>query len=99
MITNCFIPEKGTFTKSVNNQFNNLKKINLIFGPNGSGKTTISRCFKERSITVGYDAAEDPNFFVYNIDYINENFLSNNELPGIFTLGQKNIALEKKLKN
>lgn len=98
MITNCFIPEKGTFTKSVNNQFNNLKKINLIFGPNGSGKTTISRCFKERSITVGYDAAEDPNFFVYNIDYINENFLSNNELPGIFTLGQKNIALEKKIK-
>lgn len=62
MITNCFIPEKGTFTKSVNNQFNNLKKINLIFGPNGSGKTTISRCFKERSITAGYDAAEDPNF-------------------------------------
>lgn len=98
MITNCFIPQKGTFTKSVNNQFNNLKKINLIFGPNGSGKTTISRCFKERSITASYDVAEDPNFFVYNIDYINENFLSNNELPGIFTLGQNNIALENKIK-
>ena len=98
MITNCSIPKKGTFIKSVNNKFDNLKKINLIFGPNGSGKTTISRCFKEKSITVNYDKSENPNFFVYNIDYINDNFQSNNELPGIFTLGRENIELENKIK-
>lgn len=97
MITNCLIPKKGTFTKSVNNRFDNLKKVNLIFGPNGSGKTTISRCFKERSITVG-GKSENSNFFVYNIDYINENFHSNNELPGIFTLGQNNIEIENQIK-
>ncbi|WP_319755920.1 AAA family ATPase [uncultured Sphaerochaeta sp.] len=87
------------------------KKINLIYGLNGTGKSTISRFL--------YNIAEDdPSFskcqveglddkelLVYNQQFIYDNFYEKEDFPGVFTLSktnkesEKRIALGQKVKN
>lgn len=92
MIESISIKSVATFDeKGVS--FNNLNKLNFIYGPNGSGKTTISNYTFE---TV------NPKFFncslkwrnniplkilVYNKDFRERN-LGKGKMRGVFTLGQ-----------
>lgn len=79
-----------------------LTPVNFFFGPNGSGKTTISR------------ALEDPNRFpgtalvwasskgalgikVYNSDYVAETLKQAANLPGVFLLGKKNAEIQSEI--
>lgn len=74
-------------------QINELKKVNFIYGVNGSGKTTITKFLYNQ---------EDPNFedsslkwanglaintLVYNKDFRERNF-GKGSIDGVFTLGQ-----------
>lgn len=67
-----------------------FKSVNIIYGENGAGKSTISSYLKNK-----YGA------LVYNRDYILENayFETSKELKGVkLVSGEKNLSYEKKKK-
>jgi wobble nucleotide-excising tRNase len=80
----------------------NLSKLNFIFGSNGTGKTTISRVIAEPkkeqyyNCKITWDNDNELKALVYNRDFVDANFKSN-EIKGIFTLGENNIAIESKI--
>lgn len=86
-----------------NRQIIEPKKVNFIFGLNGSGKTTISRFisnpddYKYRDCKLDWDGTK-LNCCVYNRDFVQNNF-SESSIPGIFTLGQENIETKKKIED
>ena len=79
------------------------KPINYIFGTNGTGKTTISRVIaskeKPESYAVTWDDNHPLDVFVYNRDFIEDNFAS--QMNGVFTLGaaEKSTVEELQTKN
>lgn len=82
-------------------QLQELKKVNFIFGMNGSGKTTISRYMRNPNAPEYGDCsihweANQIKCEVYNRDYVAENFREAG-VPGIFTLGEGNIETKKKI--
>jgi len=87
----------------------NLKKINYIFGSNGTGKTTISEFLRNRSdqkfssCKIDWETARNnTEIFVYNRYFVQENFNVKNEIKGIFTLGKESAdklaEIEEKMK-
>lgn len=80
------------------------KKVNLIYGLNGTGKSTLSdflhqqteERFKNCSIE-GIDTNHE--ILVYNQTFIRENFFESENLKGIFTLSKENKEAEIKIAN
>lgn len=78
------------------------KVLNLIYGLNGTGKSTLSNYllkrtdekFKNCSIE-GLD--ENHDILVYNQTFIQENFFESESLKGIFTLSKENKEAETKI--
>src|SRR5690606_30496329 len=74
-------------------QFNDLKKINFIYGANGCGKTTISNFVHDNSDTKFYNCsltwqnASPLKVLVYNKEFRERNF-GKGKLNGVFTLGE-----------
>lgn len=68
-----------------------LKKLNFFYGTNGCGKTTISRLLANPTDEkFSHSFVDNPHgykCYVYNQDFIEKNFYSNDHLNGIFTLG------------
>ncbi len=70
------------------------KRVNLIYGLNGTGKSTISNYFWDRdhsdhaSCSVTCDGDEE--ILVYNQKFIEETFFETESLKGIFTLSKEN---------
>ncbi len=79
------------------------KKINLIYGLNGTGKTTISNYLsdttnkKYNNCSVIKENGE--RILVYNQRFIDENFYQSNVQKGIFTLSKENKEIEIKIKD
>lgn len=81
------------------------KKVNLVYGLNGTGKSTFSDFL--------YKQKTDPNFkectieglnldeeiLVYNQSFIQDNFYQPESLKGIFTLSKENKEAETKILN
>lgn len=75
-----------------------LKRVNIFYGLNGSGKSTIgkylqslnAKCYSHCRIE---GEEESDQVFVYNQDFIDKNF-SQDTHPGIFTLNEGNIEAE-----
>lgn len=71
----------------------NLKKINFIYGSNGSGKTTVSNFIsnptdnKYNNCSLRWIAGQPIETMVYNKEFKEKNFNSTNIIKGIFTLG------------
>lgn len=76
---------------------NDLGHVNYIYGPNGSGKTTISRLVdagEDRGeCSVKWSTTQKLDTRVYNEDFIRQNFSESNLLKGIFTLGEEDTEL------
>lgn len=80
------------------------KKVNLVYGLNGTGKSTLSNFlhkttdqkFKDCSIE---GLSENDDILVYNQTFIQENFFESESLKGIFTLSKKNKEAETKIAN
>ncbi|GAA4653728.1 AAA family ATPase [Anaerocolumna aminovalerica] len=76
-------------------EINECKKINFVFGANGSGKSTISSFLSGRqdqrfaSSSVEWDGVLHESIYVYNRAFRNENFQQT--IPGVFTMGSATI--------
>jgi wobble nucleotide-excising tRNase len=74
-------------------QFNDLKKVNFIYGANGSGKTTISNFIHDKSdpkfisCSLIWQNATPLTELVYNKGFRERNF-GKGKLNGVFTLGE-----------
>ena len=76
--------------------FENLKKVNFIYGGNACGKTTISRVLSCNDVEHIYQHCEvewegEPlQVVTYNKDFRNKNFREA-DIPGVFTLGHASV--------
>ena len=79
------------------------KKINFIYGGNGTGKTTLSRFLAGEDANSGsiieWTSTVHEKIIVYNRDFIERNFSADKTLPGIFTLGSKSIDIQNEIEN
>jgi wobble nucleotide-excising tRNase len=81
-----------------------LKDINFVFGTNGAGKTTIGRVIAQKSkpehekCSIVWRKGIEMQPLVYNRDFVDANFNLEENLKGIFTLGEKDIANELAIK-
>lgn len=100
MINSIEIKNIATFD-STHGIITDLKKVNFFYGANGSGKTTISRVLANPSSynesKISWENDEEGDIIVYNHDFVKRNFNSSSEIPGIYTLGEGSIEIEKKI--
>ncbi|QXW25263.1 AAA family ATPase [Acinetobacter johnsonii] len=89
MITGFTLHNVATYKNKVD--VDGLKKLNFFYGTNGCGKTTISRLLANpndhkfsKSIVSNVNRYKT---YVYNQDFIEQNFHLNDHLNGVFTLG------------
>ena len=91
--------------------FDDLAKVNIVYGGNGTGKTTLSRYLRNIEERIVFPSAEqyrythcnieldsdlkDWSILVYNKDFREENLKE--DMPGIFTLGEDYVNYENKL--
>lgn len=80
------------------------KKINLIYGLNGTGKSTFSNYLMNHSHTRFKDCSVeglsyDHELMVYSQDFVRDNFFEPDGLKGIFTLSKTNKDAETKIEN
>jgi len=78
---------------AVAEELTDLKKINFIYGSNGTGKTTISRviadCDSHTDCDLAWKGGSPLKLLVYNRDFVEANFNQPEDLKGIFTLGEE----------
>ncbi|VAW19364.1 ATPase involved in DNA repair, partial [hydrothermal vent metagenome] len=92
MIENIVINNVASFDNE-GIQLNNLKKINFIYGANGSGKTTISNFTADQTkeefedCSLEWKHGQKLNSLVYNKKFRENNF-GKGKIEGVFTLGE-----------
>jgi wobble nucleotide-excising tRNase len=109
MITSLNIKDVATFDPENGVQINDLKKVNFFFGFNGSGKSTIGTYLHNLSVeqskknsdflncsNVGFDDAQY-QILTFNEDFVEDNFISNSELKGIFSLNESNDIIDQQI--
>ncbi len=100
MIENIFLANEGAYD-ATGTKLEELKKLNYIFGSNGSGKTTISRVvegtgsFPDCKISWTGGAALETR--VYNKDFVEKHFDAESSIKGIYTFGE-NIEVATRIK-
>lgn len=101
MIKSIKIRNEATF-KNEGGVIDNLQKVNIIYGSNGTGKSTISRVLSDTEgkypeCFVDWEDGTPLEVLAYNKDFRDRNFVEN--MPGIFTLGEATIEEKKLVKN
>ncbi|WP_138441361.1 AAA family ATPase [Marinobacter alexandrii] len=80
---------------------NDLRRINFIFGANGTGKTTISRVIAQTEenshCQLIWQGGAPLNAMVYNRDFVDRNFNQDSPLQGVFTLGENQVEAEREI--
>ncbi|WP_309138288.1 AAA family ATPase [Escherichia coli] len=76
-------------------------KVTLIYGQNGSGKSTISNYFSgyypEKYHQCRFESQVELFPLVFNQDYIERKFSLENVQPGIFTLSEHNKDIQEQV--
>lgn len=77
------------------------KKVTLVYGLNGTGKSTLSNYLLDPThpiysscVTAGLENAQ---VYVYNARFVRDNFHEMDKLKGIFTLSKSNKHAEEQL--
>ena len=77
------------------------RKINLVYGLNGTGKSTISNFLYEPHDLAFAQCRKTPDqsapILVYNQKFIRDNFFVTDSLKGIFSLSKENAAAEQRI--
>lgn len=80
---------------------NDLRRINYIFGANGTGKTTISRVIAQAAghehCQLLWQGGTELEKMVYNRDFVDRNFNQDGPLQGVFTLGENQVEAEREI--
>lgn len=73
--------------------------INFFFGNNGTGKSTIGRAIKiDNGVTWRSGrSVSDYTVHVYNQEFINANLQCYHNLPGVFTVNEVNITIQRQV--
>lgn len=97
LMRNCAtFPESGA-------KISDCKKVNFLFGANGTGKTTISDFLNKENpdlysdCKINYDDESDKNTktIVYNKRFRERNLREG--MPGVFILGEDNVEITEKI--
>lgn len=81
--------------------FDLSSKVTLIYGQNGSGKSTVSGYFydpeSDKYRHCAFDSPHISHFQVFNQEYIDSKFARSDYQPGIFTLCETNQESQDKI--
>ncbi|QLA70604.1 AAA family ATPase (plasmid) [Enterobacter pasteurii] len=81
--------------------FDLSSKVTLIYGQNGSGKSTVSGYFYDRQADnyrhCTFESPHISHFQVFNQEYIDSKFARSDYQPGIFTLSEANQESQDKI--
>ena len=98
MIQSILLGNVATYSATAPETLSGLQTLNYIFGANGTGKSTIGRVIADPTFSadcrVTWRDGTPLQVLVLNRDFIERNF---NQLPGVFTLGEKQKDTETKL--
>lgn len=99
MLTKIVIDRAASFNAKASIETN--KKINLVYGLNGTGKSTICRLLRDpkhpdhsHCEVHGMTGAK---IFVFNEEFVRENFYESDHIRGIFSLSKENKQAEQKI--
>jgi wobble nucleotide-excising tRNase len=83
-------------------ELRDLAQFNFIYGPNGSGKTTISRLIANIAAfphcCLKWQNGQPLETLVYNRDFVSRVLVEAGDLPGIFSLGEDSAELLGRIK-
>lgn len=100
-MTKLFIKSVRSYHPDIDAEFDFSSKVTLIYGLNGSGKSTVSGYFfnpkNPEYVKCRLTPEEDVQFLVFNQDYIDETFHNSQTQPGVFTLNNENAEITKKI--
>ncbi|RSZ61183.1 hypothetical protein EAH68_14580 [Corynebacterium hylobatis] len=77
-----------------------FNRVNFTFGPNGSGKTTISRAFAGHErihLSPQWDDGLSMDVKVYNRDFVDRVLHESSRIPGVFVVGENSVQAETRL--
>ncbi|KQT41202.1 MULTISPECIES: AAA family ATPase [unclassified Methylophilus] len=99
MITELTIQNVATYTSPVN--LSDIRKVNYIFGANGSGKTTIGRAIEQAiehtDCKITWAGGSPLEVMVYNRDFVERNFNIQSPVRGVFSLGENQVQAEAEI--
>lgn len=103
MITSINLSDKVPFSSSIA-MLDDLNKVNFVFGPNGSGKTTISRLIAAEAPTahpahLAWENDAPVKTYVYNRDFVETNFQQRESVPGVFTMGEDSVQAQRDIED
>lgn len=93
------IPPVATYNSQA--ILNDLRRVNYIFGANGTGKTTISRVIDRADghghCQLTWQGGTELECMVYNRDFVDRNFNQDGPLQGVFTLGENQVEAGREI--
>lgn len=98
MITNIVLDNVASYRSKT--ELKTEKKVNIIYGLNGSGKSTFSNYFYNSENTKYQQCTHistDDTVLVYNQKFIQDNFYAKDTLNGIFSLSKENKEAKEKV--
>ncbi|MCI2399089.1 AAA family ATPase [Aliiroseovarius subalbicans] len=100
MIESIFLANEGAYD-ATGTKLEGLKKLNYIFGSNGSGKTTISRVVEGSGsfpdCEISWTGGTALEARVYNKDFVEKHFDAESSIKGIYTFGE-NVKVATRIK-
>ena len=96
MITSITIDKVATYRNATT--LTTDKKVNIIYGLNGTGKSTLSRLLQNSNspefANCRFTRPSDTRILVYNQKFLNETFFESDEIKGVFSLSKENKEIE-----
>ncbi|MFP3404469.1 AAA family ATPase [Pseudomonas sp. SIMBA_065] len=101
MIKNLILRGVSSYSPEQNSQIGPLTKVNMFYGHNGTGKTTIGNYLQDPADLLYHQCKTQPTsadreVLVYNHSFMEANFHAGSQ-AGVFTLNEGNIEAEKTL--